>query len=569
MNRISLLLMLVFVQAPPSPPPRASIQGFVLKMGTGEPLSKAAVTLTRADGQRQVYTTSTGPDGKFIVQNVEPAQYRLGATRSGYVRSEYGARAPNRPGLPITLSAGQRMTDVVVQLMAAGTIAGRVFDRDGEPLASVTVQAQKYSYRDGERVLNNVQNVLTNDLGEYRLFWLQPGQYFVSATYNGGPAGDAAFVRNIAQAAGAIVGQGRGRGAQTRVDSQGPEEAYIPVYYPGTNDVQSATPINLPAGTVFSGVDLTVVAVRAVRVRGQVINGATGQPARNANLVLQPRSRGGIGSRLQGFRSPTINDQGVFEIRGVGPGSYELLGIINDRNNRMFGTVPLEVGNADVQNVTVVISPGLSIAGRISIEGSNASAQGSSSSVMRISLRRSGGEAQFEPGQASAPVQADGTFTLQQVGPGDYRVNVAGMPRNAYVKFARFGPADVLNQGLHIERQPSVPLEIVIGTDSGAVDGTVANDKQEPAANVTVVLVPDPAHRSRSELYRSVATDSQGRFHLGGVSPGDYKLFAWEDVDSGAWQDSDFLRPFEERGRPIQVGSSGSASADLRVIAIY
>ena len=568
MNWISLLLMLVFVQTPASPPaPRASIQGFVLKMGTGEPLAKATVTLTRADGQRQIYTASTGSDGKFAFQNVDPAQYRLGATRNGYVRSEYGARSPNRPGLLITLAAGQRMTDAVVQLTAAGTIAGRVFDRDGEPLANVMVQAQKYSYRDGERVLNNVQNALTNDLGEYRLFWLQPGQYFVSATHNGGPGGEATFVRNIAQAAGMIAGRGGGRGAATRVDAQGPEEAYIPVYYPGTGDVQSATPINLPAGTVFSGVDFTVAAVRAVRVRGQVINGATGQPARNANLVLQPRSRGGIGSRLlQAFRSPTINEQGVFEIRGVAPGSYELVGIINDRNNRMFGTVPLEVGNSDVQNVTVVISPGLSIAGRISIEGPNASGDGASSSRMRISLRRSGGEVQFEPGQAGAPVQADGTFTLQQVGPGDYRVSVAGMPRNAYVKFARLGPTDVLNQGLHIERQPNVPLEIVIGTDSGAVDGTVTNNKQEPSANVTVVLVPDPVHRNRSELYRSVATDSQGRFHFEGVPPGDYKLFAWEDVDSGAWQDSDFLRPFEERGRPVQVSSSGSVSADLRVI---
>ena len=534
-------------------------------MGTGEPLSKAAVTLTRVDGQRQIYTASTGADGKFVFQNVDPAQYRLGATRNGYVRSEYGARAPNRPGLLITLAAGQRLTDVVVQLTAAGTIAGRVLDRDGEPLANVTVQAQKYSYRDGERVLNNVQNVLTNDLGEYRLFWLQPGQYFVSATYNGGAGGET-FVRNIAQAAGMIAGRGGGRGAQTRVDSQGPEEAYIPVYYPGTGDVQSATPINLPAGTVFSGVDFTVAAVRAVRVRGQVINGATGQPARNANLVLQSRSRGNINSRLQPFRAPTINDQGGFEIRGVAPGSYELVGIINDRNNRMFGTVPLEVGNSDVQNVTVVISPGLSIAGRISIEGANTSADGASGSRMRISLRRSGGDVQFEPGQASAPVQADGTFTLQQVGPGDYRVNVTGMPQNAYLKFARLGPMDVLNQGLHIERQPGVPLEIVVGTDSGAVDGTVTNNKQEPSANVTVVLVPDPVHRNRSELYRSVMTDSQGRFHFGGVTPGDYKLFAWEDVESGAWQDSDFLRPFEERGRLTQVKSSGSTSADLIVI---
>ena len=332
--------------------------------------------------------------------------------------------------------------------------------------------------------------------------------------------------------------------------------------------MQSATPINLPAGTVFSGVDLTVAATRTVRVRGQLINGATGQPARNANLVLQPRSRGGIGSRLvQSLRNATINDQGAFEIRSVAPDSYELVGIINDRNNRMFGVVPLEVGNSDVQNVTVVISPGLSIAGRVSIEGPNAGANGADGSRMRISLRRSGSELQFEPGQAGATVQPDGTFTLQQVGPGNYRVNVAGMPRDAYIKFARLGPTDVLNEGLHVERQPSMPLEIVLGTDSGTVDGTVTNNKQEPSVNVTVALVPDPAHRNRSELYRSAATDSQGRFHFGGVPPGDYKLFAWEDVDSGAWQDPDFLRPVEERGRLIQISPGGSANAGLRVIS--
>ena len=120
--------------------------------------------------------------GQFSFQNLEPGQYRLSATRNGYVRMEYGARSPNRPGLPITLNPGQKLADVVLQLMPAGTISGRVFDRDGEPLANVTVEALKYSYQEGQRVMNVVQTARTNDLGEYRLFWLQPGQYFVSAT---------------------------------------------------------------------------------------------------------------------------------------------------------------------------------------------------------------------------------------------------------------------------------------------------------------------------------------------------------------------------------------------------
>src|SRR5262245_55353917 len=241
MSWLSFLLMLFMVQASAPPQSRASLQGFVLKIGTGEPVSKAMVSLTRTDSQRRAYTTTTGVDGKFAFDDVDPAQYRLDASRTGYVRSEYGARSPNRPGLPITLTAGQRVADVVVQIMPAGTIAGRVFDRDGETLANVKVEALKYSYRDGDRVLSVVQAASTNDLGEYRLFWLQPGQYFISVTYSGGRAGEVATT---------------GRQVATPAGSAG-EQAYIPIYYPGTIDVQSATPITLPAGTVLRGLDLT------------------------------------------------------------------------------------------------------------------------------------------------------------------------------------------------------------------------------------------------------------------------------------------------------------------------
>src|SRR5262249_17327554 len=220
---------------------------------------------------------------------------------------EYGARSPSRPGLPITLSPGQRLTNIVLQLMPAGTITGRVFDRDGEPLANVNVEALKYSYQEGQRVMNVVQTARTNDLGEYRLFWLQPGNYFVSATP---PEGQRGGLTNPSAVAGPGIGGavgdvgnrggggGRGRGGppapapapQTARDDQA-SEGYIPVYYPGTIDAQSAAPINLGAGIVFSGVDLTVAPVRTLRIQGQAINGATGQPARNANINLIPVQR--------------------------------------------------------------------------------------------------------------------------------------------------------------------------------------------------------------------------------------------------------------------------------------
>jgi carboxypeptidase family protein len=588
MARTLLLAALFLFQARPQD--KASISGIILKMGTGEPLSKAVVTISAFNGGRtQSYTATTATDGRFSFQNLDAGPYRLSATRSGFVRMEYGARTPNRPGLPINLSPGQRLTDVVLQVMPAGTISGRVFDRDGEPMANVNVEALKYSYQEGQRVLNVVQTARTNDLGEYRLFWLQPGNYFVSATP---PEGQRGGLTNPAAVAGPGIGGavgdiggnrggggGRGRGGpptppppapQTGRDDQA-SEGYIPVYYPGTVDAQSAAPINLSAGIVFSGVDLTVAPVRTLRIQGQVINGATGQPTRNANINLVPVQRAANGGRRGGIRAPAnlrsrnIDDQGGFEIRGVVPGSYELIGLLNDRNNRMTASLPLEVGNADVRNVSLVIMPGFTLSGRVTIEGQQSGAGNQDLPKIRVMLRPDSA-AQMPGAPPASAAQADGTFMLQQVGRDDYRLTVSGMPRNGYVRTARYGATDVLNEGLRLDRQPTGPLEIVVSSKTGIADGTVQNDRQEASANVTVVMIPDVQLRNRLDLYRTSSTDASGHFHIEGVPPGDYRVFAWEEVETGAWQDPDFIRGFENRGKPVRIEEDGTSNIELRVI---
>src|SRR5215831_10850406 len=167
MSCLSLQVMLLLVQvgAVPraqtqqqqqvNPQDRGLIAGYVVKMGTGDPLSKATVTITAYNAARnQSYTATTTTGGQFAFQNLNPGQYRLASTRSGYVRMEYGARSPNQQGLLITLSPGQRVTNIILQLMPAGTITGRVFDRDGEALANVNVEGLRYSYLGGQRVMN-------------------------------------------------------------------------------------------------------------------------------------------------------------------------------------------------------------------------------------------------------------------------------------------------------------------------------------------------------------------------------------------------------------------------------
>jgi protocatechuate 3,4-dioxygenase beta subunit len=591
-----LLIALLLSQSLPVAQQTGSIEGFVIEAGSGKPIVKAQVSLSRSGTRGEALSATTNSGGRFLFTNVFPGQYRLTATRNGYVRTEYGQRSLNRPGLPLTVNPGQTMQNALLYVIPAGTIAGRVFDMDGEALAGVTVQAFKYVYQNGERVLNAVQNARTNDLGEYRLYWLNPGQYYVSATYNsgplggvlsalplppggpGGPAGPGgpgalgvlagpggaqirAAVESAIAEAGAI---GEGRVAAFLAEEPQGDETYIPVYYPGTTDVESAAPIDLRPGTVYNGIDMTVEQARTLRVRGQVL-GTNGQPAQNAVVTLVPRQRVAV-SMNNRFRGRRLNLQGTFEIRGVVPGAYDVVAFVNDRNGSMSARVPIEVGSSDIENVTLAVTPGFSIPGRVSLEGLDLTTD-----ISRLRVSLAPRTPMFGPGgrgggNGPGPLKADGTFMLQNIGPGDYRLNIPGMPRNSYIKAARLGSTDVLDSGLKVDGPPPAGLEILISGNTGSLSGTVLDEKQNPSVNVIAVLVPDLARRHRSDLYRTTNTDALGKFHVDGIPPGDYRAFAWEDVETGAWQDPDFLRIHEDRGKSVRITEKGQDTVELRVI---
>jgi hypothetical protein len=81
-----------------------------------------------------------------------------------------------------------------------------------------------------------------------------------------------------------------------------------------------------------------------------------------------------------------------------------------------------------------------------------------------------------------------------------------------------------------------------------------------------VVLVPDGKHRTRLSLYKEAQTDQRGQFLLRGISPGDYTLFSWNEVEVGAWEDPDFLKAFEDRGEKVTVQEGEAKSINLTAI---
>jgi hypothetical protein len=94
----------------------------------------------------------------------------------------------------------------------------------------------------------------------------------------------------------------------------------------------------------------------------------------------------------------------------------------------------------------------------------------------------------------------------------------------------------------------------------------VVDAKGNPYPCALAALVPDESRRGRLDLYSAIPTDQSGRFSFNNVAPGNYRIFAWEEIPTGAYQDPDYIRRFEARAKPVIVQQNGSAETEVSVI---
>jgi len=103
----------------------------------------------------------------------------------------------------------------------------------------------------------------------------------------------------------------------------------------------------------------------------------------------------------------------------------------------------------------------------------------------------------------------------------------------------------------------------------GTIEGRVFDEDKKPATNAKVVLVPDSSRRKRGDLYKNASADDQGRYRLSGLAPGTYKVFAWERIEDGAWQDPDFIKLYENLGRQVRIQEDQHATSDVTLIRAW
>src|SRR5512143_2843666 len=230
-------------------PDLCTVEGTIIAADTGQPLRKAWVFLSKAEGRGDTQGAATDASGHFIIKNVEPGRYTLSVTRPGCVPQNFGEHGGRDRGTILTLSAGQQVRDISMRLIRAAAISGHVYDEDGDPIQGAIVSALRYAYERGRRQLTADGGTQTDDRGEYRIFALEPGSYFISAVYSQRQYG--------------AIGGGPG---------------YAPTYYPSAMDPSEATPVSVQGGDDFPGVDLNLQPVRTVTVSGRAFNAINGRP---------------------------------------------------------------------------------------------------------------------------------------------------------------------------------------------------------------------------------------------------------------------------------------------------
>ena len=546
----SILLMTSF--ATPQEPRKASIEGVVGELGTGVPIPNARVILTRAEEAApgpftppSLPATTTDREGKYALGGLEAATYRVTVAAEGFARQSKVH----------TLASGQALKDVRVNLTPTGTVTGHIRYSSGQPAAGVQVQLVSPVYGpDGERRLTSAGAGRTNDRGEYRVYWVTPGQYYV------------------------VAGSLDIFGSFQSIESGGlggsPNEyqirKYGVIFHPGVSDPNDAAFV-----TVQSGIELKldlVVPQQVYRIRGRVVDTRTGRWPASAQVTLGGRRliEGGAGSVML-WAIPAYNPaDGTFEIREVPSGLYYLTVNLQEGRSRAGASrpLPLVVAGADVNDVLLTVEPYVSIPGKVTTDGTELSSI--ELSRVRVSLNLSAGGRRLRDTSYGAiggvpGLNPDGTFTLKDVMAGEYMLSVVLLPPTDYIKQALYDGSDVLNGPLLVTSSGPGTLTIVLSSKGGQITGTVVDAKRLPARGVQAVLVPDD-RRDRAELYKTAITDDAGRITLTGIAPGNYKLFAWEALEPYAYYDPKVIERFEQQGTPVHVTETSTVNVDVRVI---
>ena len=436
-------------------------------------------------------------------------------------------------------------------LPRSSALVGRVVDEFGDAVTGATVQAHSYRYVNGQRrLVVAAADPSTDDLGQFRVFGLLPGDYVVSATP---PGGSLAAMASLAASGGAGIESIM----QAMAPGAGP--GHVRTYYPDTMSPGAAQTVSLAVGAESAPLTIQMVEARMSVVSGTVL-GLDGKPPATATVMLRPK--GSAPDGLPDLSNMAVAQNGVFRVTRVVPGDYTIDAMIIDpfaRPPRMtFGSVDIVVSNEDLTNVVVAASPGTTARGRITFEAG----QPTGLRPNQIGLNA------LSPSPSLAPVQStvsdDWTFELSGVA-GTRTLRATAPAPWTLTRILR-GSTEVTDTAVDFSEDVD-NLTVVFSQRTTEISGAVADAKGAARANYVVLWFADDAARwtPQSRFIQTARPDQDGRYRVRGLPPGRYLAIALDYLEPGEEMDPDRLERFRRDATRVDLGEAESRPLDLRL----
>jgi len=586
--------LVLLVLAHPAAPGQAAtgqaavglVSGVLLATDTGEPVRKATVTLTSASPRRTITATSDA-DGRFVFNVVPPGEYTLTAARPGFVTMVHGARMPGggRRGQPVHVFAGQRIDHLSLSMPRAGVIAGLVTDEYGDPAYNVPVRALRFAYDNGHRVVRIAGTGTTNDLGEYRIPHLEPGEYLVTAVPRDTVASVAARAESLrrmqaGRAAASAAGDREARAtmatmAQARREGRMPPPVdrvgYVPMYYPRAVLPSMASTVPVALGSQVFGIDIRLEVVTTGTVSGTVMD-TSGQPIQGNLKLIDPA----MPISTIGAWFTSSSPDGQFAFHGVVPGAYVLggnnsppgtIGAAPEAGGvfQMSGPVPVVVRDADASAAEVRMAPVSTLSGRVDLAPI---ADTVNRDEFRVNFFPVTTPADWEMAAYRVVPEADGSFAIPDVVAARYRVEVAGAPDGWVLQSATFNGRETIDTHLVVE--PGRRYEgglLTLTNRTSSLGGTVRDDRGAAPDERVVILFPErhEARVPRSRRIHVTRTGPDGRYSFDGLLAGEYRLAVVVDLESGREFEPAFLEELVAASVTISLEAGATVVQDVRV----
>ena len=548
------------------------LRGRVLSADTGGPVRRAQIRISGPDiGSKSAMTDG---EGRYEFRDLPAGRFTMSATKAGYVTIQYGQTRPFESGKAIDLGEGQLMEKADFSLPRGSAISGRLVDEFGDPVADALVSAMRSAWSGGRRRLQPTgRTAQTNDLGQFRIYGLSPGDYYVSATFR---AGDMVAM-DIAMSAVTGAGSGGPTGST-------PNSGYAPTYFPGTPNGSEAQKIALTIGQEAQNTDFALLPVKLAKISGTVIS-SDGKPVEGSMINASPRNSDGAGLMMMGGGARS-DKAGNFTISNLSPGEYTLqtramqimtsgggdnmvftarVGVGSDGNEAETGSLPVTVNGEDLSGVVIVTSKGATASGHLTFEGGAKPTTLTSIRVTASPVEMDGPMIAFAgPGS----VKADGTFELKGLS-GTRIVRVASLPPGWMLKSVRVNGNDITDAGMDFKASEAVTgIDVVLTSKLTEVNGTVKAGSAQ-AKDYTLVIFSDESQKWSIPNSRYVAgtrPDQEGRFQVKNLPAGGYYAIAVDYLAQGEWNDPDVLERLKPKATSFSIdeGETKTLSLTLR-----